>query len=165
MHVDDLSARLEEAATISYECSEAKLTFSNQRDRIQSYFDLLDSLLSNKSTDGLIAFGRHFVTSTSMAMVVGRRVLGAYVTSLTHDLGGQALAEENTEKWKQLGRSLDDDTRKAVIEGVLDGDLAGWCEEQTTALRHGLSSLLQAEEDWLGAARALMKIPLDGSSR
>ena len=36
---------------------------------------------------------------------------------------------------------------------------------QTTVLRHLLSHLLQAEEDWEGAARALMQIPLEGGSR
>lgn len=36
---------------------------------------------------------------------------------------------------------------------------------KTTILRHLLSHILAAEEDWLGAAQALMKIPLEGGSR
>lgn len=103
-----------------------------------------------------------------MAMVVGRRVLSTYVTALAAGLDVATDDEaEDKERWTELGTAAfgDEDLHKAVIVGILDGDLAGWCEEQTTALRHALSQLLQAEEDWLGAARALMKIPMDGSSR
>lgn len=48
---------------------------------------------------------------------------------------------------------------------MLEPDLAGWCEEQTTTLRHALSLIRQKEEDWYGAARALMNIPLEGGGR
>lgn len=36
---------------------------------------------------------------------------------------------------------------------------------QTTTLRHLQAELLEADEDWAGAARALARIPLEGGSR
>lgn len=127
-------------------------------------------LTPTASAADLIAFGRHFTTSTSMAMVVGRRVLGDYVTALAAGTDYRptlaAEADDDRAKWDAAGLAAfsgRDDVRREVVEGVLAGDLAGWCEEQTTALRHVLSGILQRDEDWLGAARALMRIPLDGS--
>ncbi|WVQ94980.1 hypothetical protein IAU59_002072 [Kwoniella sp. CBS 9459] len=156
---------------------------SNQKQRIGSYLETLSSLLSASppSSDALISFGRHFTTSTSMAMVVGRRVLGAYVTALsagtTLERTGTAalsLDEEGAEdapQWEQLGQKAfggepGAEIRRDVVDRVLGGgSTSGWCDEQTTVLRHLQSHLLQLEEDWLGAAKALMQIPLEGSSR
>jgi COP9 signalosome complex subunit 4 len=91
-------------------------------------------------------------------------VLGAFVAALTASLGLQG--EEDEAKWAALGDVFKgrEEDRKAVIEGVL-GDNAGWCEEQTTRLRRAQSSILQNEEDWAGAADALIRIPLEGGSR
>lgn len=107
-----------------------------------------------------------------MAMVVGRRVLGAYVAALSSGLPVPPLADEagDSAEWAERGKAAftgedGEDVRRKAIEGVLDTDPAGWCEEQTTALRHAYACILTNEEDWLGAARALMSIPLDGSSR
>lgn len=107
-----------------------------------------------------------------MAMVVGRRVLGAYVSALSSGLDVPTLPDEagDNAKWSELGKTAftseaGEDVRRAAIEGVLDSDPSGWCEEQTTALRHAYACILTRDEDWLGAARALMNIPLDGGSR
>lgn len=109
-----------------------------------------------------------------MAMVVGRRVLGAFVSALSAGLGLPAKPtageEDDGAKWTALGTAAfkgeqGENTRREAIEGILAPDLAGWCEEQTTALRHALCAILIQDEDWLGAARALMKIPLEGGSR
>ena len=111
-----------------------------------------------------------------MAMVVGRRVLGAFVTALSSGLEVPAPAddgEDETEeraRWTEAGKVFttseeNEEIRRTVIEQVLQPELAGWCEEQTTTLRHAHAAILMANDDWLGAARALMKIPLDGGSR
>lgn len=128
-----------------------------------------------------------------MAMVVGRRVLGAYVSALC---GGSGLDRKDTagadevgdEDWRKAGEETfksesGEELRKEVVEGVLgEGGMSGWCDEQvsfpirpyvvsfklnfqTTILRQLYAHLLEAEEDWLGAARALMQIPLEGGSR
>ncbi|WVW86469.1 hypothetical protein I302_108517 [Kwoniella bestiolae CBS 10118] len=158
-------------------------SISNQKERTQSYLSLLTTLLSSSppSSNGLITFGRHFTTSTSMAMVVGRRVLGSYVISLC---AGTSMEKKGTSalpldedltndqpRLEELGQEAfsgekGEEVRRDVVEGVLGGGgLSGWCDEQTTVLRHLHSHLLQLEEDWLGAAKALMQIPLEGTSR
>ncbi|WWC72296.1 uncharacterized protein I206_106258 [Kwoniella pini CBS 10737] len=155
----------------------------NQKERTSSYFTLLSTLLSSSplSPNELVTFGRHFVTSTSMAMVVGRRVLGTYVLALS---AGTSMIKSGTssltfddegsgdnDKFEQLGiqafkSEKGEEARRDIVEGVLaGGNLSGWCEEQTTVLRHLYSHLLQLEEDWLEAAKALMQIPLEGTSR
>lgn len=101
-------------------------------------------------------------------MVVGRRVLGAFVLAITAGLGLEADDKDGDKaKWESAGGVFKDreDARKAVIEGVLEGESSGWCEEQTTLLRRAQSIILQNEEDWSGAADALIRIPLDGGSR
>ncbi|WWC92001.1 uncharacterized protein L201_006955 [Kwoniella dendrophila CBS 6074] len=159
-------------------------SISNQKERIQSYLSLLSSLLSSSdhpSTDKLITFGKHFTNSTTIPMVVGRRVLGLYVISLCSGTSMEkkgtasiSLDEEginDKSRYEDLGTQAfkgekGEEIRRDVVEGVLSGGgLSGWCDEQTTVLRHLHSHLLQLEEDWLGAARALMQIPLEGTSR
>jgi COP9 signalosome complex subunit 4 len=140
---------------------------------------MLTSLLrAPLSAEELISFGRHFTTSTTMAMVVGRRVLGAFVSALSAGLEldltleGESTDEDKAEvaRWAEAGAVFSkspeaEDVRRTVVEQVLQPELAGWCEEQTTALRHAHAAILMREEEWLEAARALMKIPLDGGSR
>ncbi|KAI9634212.1 putative COP9 signalosome complex subunit 4 [Dioszegia hungarica] len=154
---------------------------SNQRDRGTAYLSLLSSLLNPppQHASQLITFGTHFTTSTTMTMVVGRRVLGAYVMALC---GGSTISEKDKKisggdeggdesKWEEAGKAAfqgekGEDVRREVVEGVLDAPgMAGWCDEQTTVLRKLYSEILQSDEDWIGAARALIKIPLEGGSR
>lgn len=136
----------------------------NQRERIESYLSLLEGLLTSPNVGDLTAFGRHFTTSTTVPLVVGRRVLGAFVAALTAGLGFEG--DDDEAKWATLGGVFKgrEEERKAIIEGV-SGDNAGWCEEQTTRLRRAQSTILQNEEDWAGAADALIRIPLEGGSR
>lgn len=72
-------------------------------------------------------------------MVVGRRVLGDFVSALC---GGSELAkkqsggDEEEQKWAKTGEQVFGTAegkviRQEVVEGVLTpGGLAGWCEEQ-----------------------------------
>ncbi|WVR09684.1 hypothetical protein IAU60_006759 [Kwoniella sp. DSM 27419] len=154
----------------------------NQKERINAYLDQLHSLLSPapSTIHDLTAFGRHFTTSTSTAMVVGRRVLGAFVTAMCGGTslerkGTAALAQDeegsaDVNSWEEAGKAAFSgehgaEVRRDVVEGVLAGGTNGWCDEQTAVLRHLYSHLLSLEEDWLGAAKALMQIPLEGTSR
>jgi COP9 signalosome complex subunit 4 len=120
----------------------------NQRDRITSYQTLLASLLTPPvSSPNLITFGRHFTTSTSMALVVGRRVLGAFVIALSAGSGLEpkyyrgAEGEEaggDEARWEELGAKGFEgeeggERRREVVEGVLGGSgAAGWCDEQVS---------------------------------
>jgi COP9 signalosome complex subunit 4 len=83
-----------------------------------------------------------------MAMVVGRRVLGAFVialaagsglpknksTALTTDEEGSA----DISTWEKLGDESfsgekGEEIRMEVVEGVLQaGGISGWCEEQVS---------------------------------
>lgn len=81
-----------------------------------------------------------------MAMVVGRRVLGAYVLALCGGrnvstkekgtVGGEEGVDEG--KWEEMGKVAFDgdkgeDVRRDIVEGVLgDQGMAGWCEEQVS---------------------------------
>jgi COP9 signalosome complex subunit 4 len=80
-------------------------------------------------------------------MVVGRRVLGAYVMALC---GGGGLAEKDKRisgggeeggdeiKWEDEGRAAfsgekGEEVRREVVKGVLEAQgMAGWCEEQVS---------------------------------
>lgn len=124
-------------------------------------------------------------------MVVGRRVLGAYVNALAGGTGlkGKPSGDdvEDEAKWAKIGEEAfkgesGAEQRGAIVEALLSAEgLAGWCEEQVsgrrfsdrgcqlmaqiTTLRHLQSELLQADEEWAAAARALARIPLEGGSR
>lgn len=116
-----------------------------------------------------------------MTLGAGRRALEAYITALSGGSGFDRnvalgntlsdLSEEEVNHWSQVGATAfqgeeKEDVRLKVVEGVLSGGMqAGWSDEQVVVLRFLLSHLLQKEEDWLGAARALTQIPLDGASR
>jgi COP9 signalosome complex subunit 4 len=75
-------------------------------------------------------------------MVVGRRVLGDFVSALC---GGSELSKkqsgddvEDGEKWAKIGQEVFETEegkviRQEVVEGLLSpGGLAGWCEEQVS---------------------------------
>jgi COP9 signalosome complex subunit 4 len=123
-------------------------TGSNQKDRTTAYLSLLSELLAApiSTSEPLVSFGRHFTTSTSMATVVGRRVLGSFVTALCggsgmdklHSASGGEEAVGDDENWEKFGlegfqREEGRDVRKSVVEGVLAGGAAGgWCDEQVS---------------------------------
>ncbi|OWZ63432.1 COP9 signalosome complex subunit 4 [Cryptococcus neoformans] len=167
----DITAALQEASSQQ-----------NQKLRSQAYLSLLQSLLQPPLTSAspLIAFGTHFTTSNTVIIIVGRRILGAYLVAL---LAGTTVAQKGTAKvpldeegqadeaeWVALGKAAfsgekGEEARRDVVEGVLAAGSSGWCDEQITVLRHLYSHLLMLEEDWEGAARALMPIQLEGGSR
>jgi hypothetical protein len=71
-------------------------------------------------------------------MVVGRRVLGDFVSALCEgsELAKKQSGDEEEQKWAVTGKEVFDTEegkviRQEVVEGVLSpGGLAGWCEEQ-----------------------------------
>lgn len=79
-------------------------------------------------------------------MVVGRRILGAYVIALCSGSGMKPSdvsisgTEEGNEDgdWRALGEKCfqgeqGEEGRRDVVEGVLGASgLAGWCEEQVS---------------------------------
>jgi COP9 signalosome complex subunit 4 len=72
-------------------------------------------------------------------MVVGRRVLGDFVSALCGGTDMQKKASgddvEEEAQWAKIGKDVFEgekggEIRREVVEGVLAGGLAGWCEEQ-----------------------------------
>ena len=134
------------------------LTCRNQKDRTSSYLTLLSTLLTPASpttppsATPLIEFGTHFTTSTSTAVVVGRRVLSIYVLALcagsgleekvvapivaewikrgTAAFGGGQGGEEGG-KEEEEGKQ---ERRGEVVAGVLEKGASGWCEEQVSEI-------------------------------
>ncbi|KIR31626.1 COP9 signalosome complex subunit 4 [Cryptococcus deuterogattii MMRL2647] len=146
----DISAGLQEASSQQ-----------NPKLRSQAYLSLLQCLLQPPLTSAspLIAFGTHFTTSNTVIIIVGRRILGAYLTAL---LAGTTVVQKGTAKVP-----LDEEGQADEAEWIALGNAAfnGEKGEEITVLRHLHSHLLMLEEDWEGAARALMPIQLEGGSR
>lgn len=132
----DITAALQEASSQQ-----------NQKLRSQAYLSLLQSLLQPPLTSAspLIAFGTHFTTSNTVIIIVGRRILGAYLVAL---LAGTTVAQKGTAKvpldeegqadeaeWVALGKAAfsgekGEEARRDVVEGVLAAGSSGWCDEQ-----------------------------------
>jgi len=80
-------------------------------------------------------------------MVVGRRVLGDFVsalcggTDLQKKQSGSGDDVEEEAHWAKTGEEVFEgengaEIRREVVEGVLAGALAGWCEEQVRPIRN-----------------------------
>jgi COP9 signalosome complex subunit 4 len=79
-----------------------------------------------------------------MATVVGRRVLGAYVSAMTGGSGMEKIKSNDGEsegddvEWEKAGEKAfvgeeGGELRKGVVEGVLAGGAGGgWCDEQVS---------------------------------
>jgi hypothetical protein len=92
-------------------------------------------------------------------MVVGRTVLGAYVSALTGGVdslkkpAGDDVAEEK--KWADTGAEVfkgenGQEMRKEVVEGVLvPGGLATWCEEQASSYISKVARSAHSSDDSL----------------
>lgn len=89
-----------------------------QRERVEGYLSLLAELLTTKPVpvQALVKFGLHFTTSTTMAMVVGSRVLDALVASLCAGLQLEVEITDNGDraKWTELGKQAFDGEYTAV---------------------------------------------------
>ena len=122
------------------------LTPSTQKDRGQPYLDVLASLLNPPlASDDLITFGAHFISSSSMTMVIGRRVLNLFVAALCAGSGfdkrsipGQSEKEDDEAEWDERGSKAfkgdeGESVRQTVVEGLLArGGGSGWCDEQVS---------------------------------
>jgi hypothetical protein len=81
-----------------------------------------------------------------MALVVGRRVLGAFVIALCANSGLEGKYYRNAEgedggdeaRWEDMGGKAfagkeGEEKRREVVEGLLSGGgTAGWCDEQVS---------------------------------
>ncbi|KAK0529697.1 hypothetical protein OC834_003585 [Tilletia horrida] len=125
------------------------------------------------------------LNSTGGGLVVGRNVLAAFHRLLSEarreEDGEAAAAAADGDNDAVMGgsssssgaggsrprRAVDDvDTRINLIDDALERlqpKILSF-EEQASQLRILLSSILEAEHDWIRAAQALQGIPLDGSS-
>ncbi|TYJ52145.1 hypothetical protein B9479_007270 [Cryptococcus floricola] len=155
---------------------------SPQATRPTAYLSLLASILSDHPHDSAsyIAFAEHFTGGNNITSVLGRRVLGAFLVAVTAgttlELKGTATipldeeGEGDKAKWEELGKQAfqgekGEEARREVVEGILQGGNLGGSDEQVAVLRHLNSHLLTLEEDYEGAARALMAIQVDSGSR
>lgn len=145
MDVAELNSQLDDISDLScvdpsFRRDKADVRFSNTKQKTQSYLTVLQALLTapNVQAEPLITLGRHLTTTPSMAMVVGRRVLGAFVAALCAGSGLDnvpAAEDAGDVDWVQLGEQAftgtGEDVRSDVVRGVLDEEgMGGWCEEQ-----------------------------------
>ncbi|ORX40506.1 putative COP9 signalosome complex subunit 4 [Kockovaella imperatae] len=148
---------------------------NDHKERATEYMSVLDSLLQNGLTSStpLITFAKHFIHSNTLPMVTARRVFDSLVLVLCAGTPLQTVkaTEGEDEKWLEKGKNAfagenGHELRREAVEGVREaGQGVTWCDEQMTTLSRLEAHLLEQEEDWLGAARALIRIPLEGTSR
>ncbi|KAL7416669.1 hypothetical protein BDY24DRAFT_377842 [Mrakia frigida] len=122
-----------------------------QKDRLPAYLGLLPSAFKTP-IPSLVNVVDHILHDSSVTLVVGRQVYAEIVSALQDGRVGEKEGQGKRE----------------VLEGVLEkttgrgGSEANY-EEQTTQLRKQLADILEAEEDWLEAAKVLITIPLDSA--
>ncbi|CAD6893266.1 unnamed protein product [Tilletia controversa] len=140
--------------------------------------ELPSNALESLTADYLDAAAFSDLNSTGGGLVVGRNVLSAFHKILseardsedTGGAGGETKDDDDavmqSSGSSRTRRAIDSpDTRTNIIDDALERlqPKVLSFEEQATQLRIVLSSILEAEHDWVRAARALQGIPLDGS--
>ncbi|KAI0320810.1 hypothetical protein OF83DRAFT_1102870 [Amylostereum chailletii] len=130
----------------------AQIVSLSQKDKGSAYQSLLADLFANAASPHIAqdihTLVDHLITHDP-GIIIGRQIL----SELVQILSGPAIS--NIE------------ARKAVIEDVLaivQPRLTTY-EEQINLLKLQLADLLESEEDWSDAARVLMSMNLDASSR
>lgn len=122
-------------------------TVTVQRNKAQGYQTLLEENLKNK--ENVIKIVKNVVTQDHVGLVIGRQIISDLVKAL---------------ETKQIS---DDDARRDIIQQtleILQPKVVSF-DEQATALRLQMADFLEADEDWTGAARVLMGIQPDSSSK
>ncbi|MBW0460447.1 hypothetical protein O181_000162 [Austropuccinia psidii MF-1] len=130
----------------------AEINLLPQHAKCPAYVDLLKSFFASSKpiqTSTITQFVANIVQD-SIGLLISKTVLSELV-----ELINTEVPEINL--------------KKGLIQAILDEpNLSGRgvrFEEQVSSLRETLASLLEDDEDWSGAARALQAIPLDGSHR
>ncbi|KAE8210863.1 hypothetical protein CF327_g5314 [Tilletia walkeri] len=141
--------------------------------------ELPASTLESLTADYLDAAAFSDLNSTGGGLVVGRNVLSAFHKVLSEArnvedgtkgdddavMGGTSSTGGTGSNSTTRRRAIDDaDTRINLIDDALERlqPKVLSFEEHATQLRIVLSSILEAEHDWVRAAKALQGIPLDG---
>ncbi|PLW14101.1 hypothetical protein PCANC_18223 [Puccinia coronata f. sp. avenae] len=127
-----------------------------QQAKAKAYSDLLRSLFATPRTEESVSSITQFVANIvqdAVGLLISKTVLSELVSLIETELKGN----------DQM------DFKRTLLESVLEQpDLCGRTvrfEEQISSLRESLASLLEEQEEWSEAARALQGIPLDGTHR
>ncbi|KAN0059698.1 hypothetical protein ACQY0O_008270 [Thecaphora frezii] len=112
--------------------------------------------------------------STGGGLVVGRQALSLFAEEIATAASAHAPArgggeDDDTAQMQDgtIPAIADPDTRRRILQDALDRlqPRVLSFEEQASVLRSRLATLLEAEEDWIEAARVLQAIPLDSGHR
>ncbi|KAL4241983.1 26S Proteasome non-ATPase regulatory subunit 12/COP9 signalosome complex subunit 4 [Abortiporus biennis] len=130
----------------------AQIASLAQKDRAPAYISILTDLYARPDQTTLAADIHALVENVlqeSVGIVVARQVLAELVKSL-----GDGTVKDST-------------MRKRIVEETLELIQPGLVsyEEQVNSLRFQLADILEAEEEWIEAARVLMGISLDAGQR
>lgn len=127
-----------------------------QPSKLKAYSDFLKHLFQQPKTPGTIESINQFVSN------IVQDAIGLLIT--------KTILSELVELIKNQLSEIDQiDFKRKLLESVLDQpDLCGRTvrfEEQISGLRESLAILLEEQEEWSEAARALQGIPLEGAHR
>ncbi|RIB09653.1 PCI domain-containing protein [Gigaspora rosea] len=134
--------------------SEARLAavaaIPSQKDKTAEYRSLLESILATKDESVLATDLEKFVdhiVQEQVGLVITRQILTEFVQGIDK-------IENSTIKKRVLNFALNKVQPRIVS-----------FEEQISTIREKLAEILEAEEDWLEAAKVLQGIPLDSGHR
>ncbi|KAA1099424.1 hypothetical protein PGT21_007192 [Puccinia graminis f. sp. tritici] len=127
-----------------------------QQAKLKAYSDLLRSLFGQARTEESISSITQFV-SNIVQDLIGLLISKTVLSELVSLVDSELMAKDQS------------DFKRQLLESVLaQPDLCGRTvrfEEQISSLRESLATLLEEQEDWSEAAKALQGIPLDGTHR
>eukprot|EP00054_Salpingoeca_dolichothecata_P003209 m.25856 g.25856 ORF g.25856 m.25856 type:complete len:405 (+) comp13646_c0_seq1:73-1287(+) len=122
---------------------------ASQNEKVGQYREILTQLVQAVDIPNLKILVQS-MTQESVPLVVSRQLLSEFAASLRQEVGKE-------------GSSLPSDTLKELCEFYLqktEPRVVSF-EEQVSVVRVVLADLLEAEQNWAEAARALSKVPLD----
>ncbi|KAI7944530.1 hypothetical protein MJO28_010225 [Puccinia striiformis f. sp. tritici] len=132
------------------------ISLAQNEAKSKAYSELLRSLFEPPRTDESVRSISQFISNIVqdlIGLLISKTVLSELVSLIDTELNGA----------DQI------DFKRNLLESILEQpDLSGRTvrfEEQISSLRESLASLLEAQEDWSEAAKALQGIPLDGTHR
>lgn len=124
----------------------------NQTSKSSAYIEVLQSILTQKDSSTISSINQFIgsIVQDSVGLLVTKTVLTELIKHINQ-------IEINLEFKRELIETILNQTDFCNRESRF--------EEQVTELRESLADLLEAEEDWTGAARVLQGIPLSGTNR